>query len=70
MSPHSCRRSRPSGNLDGLKAEMRSTVGLLMGHADEARQYRVTWNGLLFHGPPGVGKSFFVRALAASSGPV
>jgi len=56
------------GNLDALKEEMRSTVGLLMTHPDEARQYRVTWNGLLFHGAPGVGKSFFVQAVAGEFG--
>src|SRR6266550_5900207 len=56
------------GNLDDIKEEMRSTVGLLMRHPAEARQYRVTWNGLLFHGSPGVGKSFFVQALAGEFG--
>jgi transitional endoplasmic reticulum ATPase len=56
------------GDLDSLKEEMRSTIGLLMSHPKEAKQYRVTWNGLLFHGPPGVGKSFFVQALAGEFG--
>ncbi|MBV9042231.1 MAG: ATP-binding protein, partial [Acidimicrobiia bacterium] len=56
------------GNLDTLKEEMWSTIGLLIRHPEEARRYKVTWNGLLFHGPPGVGKSFFVQALAGEFG--
>src|SRR5436305_6110465 len=64
VPPHQLPTFAAVGDLDGLKDEMRSTVGLLIANPDDARRYRITWNGLLFHGPPGVGKSFFVRALA------
>jgi transitional endoplasmic reticulum ATPase len=54
--------------MDALKQELRDTVGLLLAHPDTAEQFHITWNGLLFHGPPGAGKSFFVRALAGELG--
>jgi transitional endoplasmic reticulum ATPase len=56
------------GGNDALKKDMRDTVGLLLEHPDEADDYRITWNGLLLHGPPGSGKSFFVRAVAGEFG--
>jgi transitional endoplasmic reticulum ATPase len=56
------------GGMDKLKQELQDTVGLLLKHADEAEAYRITWNGLLLQGPPGVGKSFMARAMAGEFG--
>jgi transitional endoplasmic reticulum ATPase len=52
------------GGLEQVKAEMRDTLGLVLRDPARAHEYRVTWNGVLLHGPPGTGKSFFARALA------
>ena len=52
------------GGLDKLKEEMHDTVGLVVRNPKAAAEYGISWNGLLFHGPPGVGKTFFARALA------
>jgi len=56
------------GGMDALKQEMRDTVELVLAHPERAAEYGITWNGLLLHGPPGVGKSFFARALAGELG--
>jgi transitional endoplasmic reticulum ATPase len=52
------------GGMEGLKQEVRDTVGLLLEHPGEARRYGIEWNGILLHGPPGVGKSYFAQAIA------
>ncbi|MDQ1712080.1 MAG: transitional endoplasmic reticulum ATPase [Frankiaceae bacterium] len=68
LSPHDCETFADVGGLQGVKKQLRETVGALLERPDEAARYGVTHNGVLFYGPPGTGKNLLSRALAGEYG--
>jgi SpoVK/Ycf46/Vps4 family AAA+-type ATPase len=68
ISPEKLPNFTDVGGMETLKQEARDTVGLMLAFRDEAEAYKISWNGFLLHGPPGVGKSFIVRAIAGEFG--
>ncbi len=56
------------GGLEDVKDQLRATVGAILERPDQAARYRVVHNGILFHGPPGSGKTLLSRALAGEYG--
>ena len=64
VPPHQLPTFADVGGMEGLKATLRDTVGLVLANRARARDYQVAFNGLLLHGPPGTGKSHLARAIA------
>src|SRR5215218_4053160 len=68
QSPDELTTFEDVGGMDALKQEVADSVGLLLEHPQDAERYGIEWNGILLHGPPGVGKTFFAQAIAGEYG--
>jgi SpoVK/Ycf46/Vps4 family AAA+-type ATPase len=67
-SPSSLPTFADVGGMQALKDELADTFGLLLAFGAEADVYRIAFNGVLLHGPPGVGKTFVAKATAGEFG--
>jgi transitional endoplasmic reticulum ATPase len=54
--------------METVKAQLRSSVGLLLAFPEEAAQLHVEFNGILLAGAAGLGKTFLAHAVAGEYG--